>query len=68
MVSPSGDGLNSCECRFVLPCGLADRSADDKLEDLVFGEAGRSNGRDILVGDLVGVPDDLLDQSTHRLR
>jgi len=66
MLGPSRCGLNSCECRLVLPGGLTDGRADYELEDLVFGEAGRSNGRDILVGDLVGVPDDLLDQSTHR--
>src|SRR5262249_54241465 len=67
MLGSSGCGLNSCECRLVLPCGLADRGADDELEDLVFGEAGHSNGRDIIVGDLVGVPGDLLDHAAQRL-
>src|SRR5262245_59013532 len=67
ILSPSGCGLNSCECRFVLPCGLSDRGADDEFEDLVFGEAGHSNRGDIVVGDLVGVPRDLLDHAAHRL-
>src|SRR5262245_13486250 len=67
MVSPSGCGLYGCECRLVLPRGLADRGADDELEDLVFGQAGHSSGRDITVGDLIGVPCDLLDNPAHRL-
>src|SRR5262249_31281148 len=67
MLGPSGCCLNSCECRLVLPRGLADRRADYELEDLVFGEAGDSNGRDIIVRDLVGVPGNLLDHLTHRL-
>src|SRR5262249_7403791 len=67
MPSPSGCGLNSRECRLVLPRGLADRGADHELEDLVFGEAGHSNGCDVIVGDLVGVPGDLLDYPAHGL-
>jgi len=67
MSSPSGCGLNSGKRRLVLPRGLADRGADDELEDLVFGEAGDSNGRDIIVGDSVGVLRDLLGQPAHRL-
>src|SRR5262249_55999003 len=67
MVSPSGCGLDGCECRLVLPRGLADRGADDELEDLVFGQAGHSNGRDITVGDLIGVPCDLFDHPAHLL-
>src|SRR5262249_29370714 len=67
MMGPSGGGLDSCECGLVLPRGLADRSADDELEDLVFREAGHSNGRNIIVGDLVGVLRDFLDQPAHRL-
>src|SRR5215510_8838922 len=66
MLCPSGCGLNSCECGLVLPRGLADRGADHELEDLVFGEAGHSNSRDIIVGDLVGVLGDLLDHCTQR--
>src|SRR5215813_2741231 len=67
MLCPSGCGLNRCECGLVLSRGLADRGADHELEDLVVGEAGHSNRRDIIVGDLVGVLGDLLDHCAQRL-
>src|SRR5262245_52472684 len=67
MLSPSGCSLDGSECRLVLTCGLTNRSADKELEDLVFGEACDSNRLDIIVGDLVGVPRDLLDQPAPRL-
>jgi hypothetical protein len=46
----------------VLPSGLADRGADDDLEDLVFAQARSSSRGDVLIGDLVGPILHLADQ------
>jgi hypothetical protein len=67
MLNPSGCSFNRRECSLVLPRGLADRGADHKFEDLVFAEPGHSYGRDVIVGDAVGVPRNFLDQPAHRL-
>jgi hypothetical protein len=61
MFSPSSCGLDSRERRLVLASGLADRRANHELEDLVFGEAGDSNCRNIIVGDFVRLLGNLLD-------
>src|SRR5262245_5008297 len=54
--------------RNVLSCGLADRGADHDLEDLVLAEAGFLRRSDVLVGDLIGVLGDLVDQRPQRIR
>src|SRR5262249_54798056 len=59
-------GLESRERRLVLPCRLANRSTDHDLEDLVFAEAGESNRRDVIVGDVVCLLGNLVDQPAHR--
>src|SRR5262249_55408489 len=60
-------GLKGSERRVMLPRGLADCSAHHHLEDLVVAEAGRPRSGDVLIGDLVGVLGDLVDQRVQRL-
>src|SRR5262245_16028296 len=52
--------------RVVLPRRLADRGAHHDLEDLVLGEAGFARRSDVLVGDLVSVLGNLVDQTAQR--
>src|SRR4029450_10406076 len=67
MVTPSARGIEGRERRVVLPRGLADRRAHHDLEDLVLAEARCPRRGDVLVGDLVGVLGDLVDQRAQRL-
>ena len=55
------------ECVGVLAAGLADRGAYHDLEDLVLAEARRTDGDDVLVGHLVCVLGNLLDQRRNGL-
>src|SRR5580658_2103422 len=67
MLVPPGRGGEGCECAVVLPIGLADGRAYHKLEDLVLVEAGLPSCGDVVVGHLVGVQRDLVDQRPNRL-
>jgi len=44
---------------------LPDRGAHHDLKDLVFTEARRPHGGDVLVGDLIGMPGNLVDERTE---
>src|SRR5262245_2529976 len=61
-----GRSFEGRDRRVVLPCRLADRGAHHDLEYLVLGEAGFPRRSDVLVGDLVGVLGDLVDQGARR--
>src|SRR5262249_24372672 len=61
-----GRSFEERDRRVVLPWRLADRGAHHDLEDLVLGEAGFSRRSHVLVGDLVGVLGDLVDETAQR--
>src|SRR6266540_4387644 len=67
MLIPFGRGVEGSERRVVLPRGLADCRAHHDLEDLVLAEARCPCCGDVVVGDLVGVLGDLVDQRAQRL-
>jgi hypothetical protein len=50
-----------------LPRSLAERGADNNLENLVLAEARCPRRGNVRIGDPVGVPGDLLDQRAQRL-
>src|SRR5262249_15218512 len=60
-------GLKGTEPCVILPCGLANCSAHHDLEDLVLAEAECPRSGDVLIGDLVGVLGDFVDQRAQRL-
>src|ERR671919_633242 len=60
-------GLQGRERRFILPSGLADRTADHDLKDLVLAEARCLCSGDVLVGDFVSVPSHLIDERAQRI-
>src|SRR5215472_11894006 len=66
MLSPSPRGLKRCKCSVIQPSGLPDRGADHDLKDLVLAEARFPRGCDVLVGDLVGMFGNPIDQRTYR--
>src|SRR6266508_3848530 len=67
MLIPFSCGVEGSERRVVLPRGLADCRAHHDLEDLVLAEARCPCCGDVVVGDLVGVLGDLVDQRAQRL-
>jgi len=67
MPTPFRRGLEGRERYVVLPSGLADRGTHRELEYVVFAKARGLCRGDVLVGDRVGVFDDLVDQGTQRL-
>src|SRR6516225_7084381 len=60
-------GLEGRERFVVLSAGLADCGAHHHLEDLILAEARCPRNGDVLIGDLVGVLRDLVDQRAQWL-
>jgi len=60
----TGDLGQGGQTRVIQPPGLADRSTDHQLEELVFGNARGPGGREIRVRDLGRPGSDLAEQAT----
>jgi hypothetical protein len=64
--SPVQGSVECCKRGVVLPRGLTDRRTNHDLKDLVFAKARRPHRGNVIIGNLVGAPGDLVGQCARR--